>query len=189
MATFVDDTLAVLDEIEIRRPHVYGQSFGGMVAMELALSHHERVRSLVLAATHAGSRRASRAGREQHVPKDRPYVALYSPRFAHEHPDHVAEDVAVGARQPQRPRARRRQWRAMQGWDAWDRLGDLRCPVLVLHGTEDRVVPVANARRLAAAIPGARLVLLEGAGHVYHSEQPAAADRAVLAFLREVEER
>ena len=46
-----------------------------------------------------------------------------------------------------------------------------------------------NASRLAALIPGARLVLLEGAGHVYHSEQPEAADRAVLEFLADVEAR
>ena len=51
------------------------------------------------------------------------------------------------------------------------------------------MVPVENARRLASLIPGAQLALLEGAGHLYHSEQPEAADAAVLMFLDEVEAR
>ena len=61
--------------------------------------------------------------------------------------------------------------------------------MLVLHGTEDNVVPVENGRRLAAGIPGARLALIEGAGHVYHSERAEEADRTVLDFLREVDGR
>ena len=189
MATFVDDTLALLDHLHIERAHVYGQSFGGMVAQELALTHPERVRSLVLAATHAGPARATRGGDEGKVPKDRPYLALYSPAFAREHADHIAEDVLVGSQQPQAPHAGRRQWEAMQSWDRWDRLGQMAAPTLVLHGTEDLVIPAENARRLGAAIPGAELVLLEGAGHLYHSEQPERADEVVLDFLRRVDER
>jgi 3-oxoadipate enol-lactonase len=72
----------------------------------------------------------------------------------------------------------------MQGFDACDRLSALTSPTLVLHGTEDRIVDPENARILASLIPGAELVLLEGAGHVYHSEQPEASDRAVLEFIR-----
>ena len=46
MATFVEDTIAVIDEVGVEQAHVYGQSFGGMVAQELALAHPDRVRSL-----------------------------------------------------------------------------------------------------------------------------------------------
>jgi pimeloyl-ACP methyl ester carboxylesterase len=189
MAVFVEDTLGLLDHLGVAAAHVYGQSFGGMVGMEMALTRPDRVRSLVLAATHAGRRRASSVGARGKVPKDRPYLGLYSEAFAHEHPDHVAEDVLVGSQNPQPLHAGRRQWEAVEDWDAWDRLGEIRVPTLVVHGTEDRLVAVENARRLAAAIPGARLVLLEGAGHVYHSEQPDAADQAVLSFLDQVEAR
>jgi pimeloyl-ACP methyl ester carboxylesterase len=72
----------------------------------------------------------------------------------------------------------------MQGFDSYDRLPSLRVPTLVLHGTEDRVIPVENGRRLAERIPGAEVVLLEGAGHVYHSERADEADAAVLDFVR-----
>ena len=187
MATFVDDAVALLDSLGVPRADVYGQSFGGMVAQEMALSHPDRVRSLVLAATHAGPAHEARQAGPSKVPKGRPYLALFSEAFAREHPDHVAEDILVGSQQPQAPFAGRRQWAAMQGFDSFDRLPSLDVPALVLHGTEDRLVPVENARVLAERIPRAELVLLEGAGHVYHSEQPDRADAAVLRFLERVD--
>jgi pimeloyl-ACP methyl ester carboxylesterase len=180
MATFVEDTLALLDHLGIDRAHVYGQSFGGMVAQEVALAAPDRVRSLILACTLPGMRHAVPV--RARVPKARPWEAMYSPRFLREHPEEVAEDQRLGT--PQRPAMARRQWEAMQGFDAYDRLPSLRLPTLVIHGTEDRVIHPNNARILAELIPGARLVLLEGAGHVYHAEQPEAADRAVLGFVR-----
>lgn len=185
--TLVDDTVALLDELGARRAHVYGQSLGGMVAQELALAHPDRVRSLVLACTHAGERGAAKLGPEANVPKERPHEALYSRRFVRDHPQHVAEDLAVGRRNPQPRHAGRRQWEAVRDWDAWDRIAAIRCPTLVLHGTDDRVISVENARMLAERIPGAELRLLEGAGHVYHSERPEEADRAVLEFLDRAE--
>ena len=182
MATFVDDTLAVMDHLGLASAHVCGQSFGGMVAQLLALDHPERVRSVILAATHPGHRHAVRS--RARVPKDRLWLALYSPGFAEANPDHVEEDVMVGSQRPQAPHAARRQWEATREFDPWDRLPSLSVPSLVLHGSEDRLVDVENARRLAQRIPGAELVILEGPGHVYHSEQPEAADAAVLDFVR-----
>jgi pimeloyl-ACP methyl ester carboxylesterase len=180
MQTFVDDTLALLEELGLESAHFYGQSFGGMVGQELALSHRERVRSLTLAATHSGRTHGVRATAT--VPKDRPWEQLYSPGFPEAHSEHVADDLRSGI--PQEPDARKRQWEAMQDFDSYDRLPDLRVPTLVLHGTADRVVDPENARILARRIPGAELVMLKGAGHVYHSEQPEASDRAVLEFVR-----
>jgi pimeloyl-ACP methyl ester carboxylesterase len=54
----------------------------------------------------------------------------------------------------------------------------------VLHGSEDQLIDVENARILASRVPGAELRVLEGAGHVYHSEQAACADEVVLDFVR-----
>ncbi len=187
ITTFVRDSIALLDFLGVARSHVYGQSLGGMVALEMALTEAARVRSLILAAMHAGSTGAPLPGRWPKVPKDKPYLALYSDAFAREHPDHVAEDILVGSQNPQPPYAGRLQWEAARAWDAWDRLSRVACPTLILHGTEDRLIAVENARRMADAIHEAELVLLEGAGHVYHSEQPAAADGAVLAFRSRVE--
>jgi pimeloyl-ACP methyl ester carboxylesterase len=182
MATFMEDTIALLDELRLESAHLYGQSFGGMVAQELALTHPERVRSLILAATHCG--KSAFVGSRARVPKDKPYLQLYSEKFARAHPDHVREDLRVGSRNPQSNHAGLRQREAAQGFDACERLGEIRAPTLVLHGTEDRMIASENARILSRLIPGAELVLLEGAGHVYHSERAEATDRAVLDFIR-----
>src|SRR5207247_2405126 len=112
--------------------------------IEMALTHTERVRSLILAATHAGRRRAAPVGVGGKVPKDRPYLALYSEAFAREYPDHVAEDVLVGSQNPQPLHAGRRQWQAVEEWDAWDRLDEVRVPA------EDRERP-RRANDFAAA--------------------------------------
>jgi pimeloyl-ACP methyl ester carboxylesterase len=182
MRTFVEDAAALLDALALPAAHVYGQSFGGMVGLEMALASPDRVRSLILAATHAGGQGVVAADQVP-VPKDEPWRALYAPGFPEADPDHVAEDLRIAASQPRHPEGERRQWRAMQGYDVEARLGEVSVPTLVLHGTEDRVVGPGNAHVLARGIPGAELRLLEGAGHLYHSEQADAADAAVRDFV------
>ena len=183
MTTFVDDTIALLDHLGIHDAHLYGQSFGGMVAQELALAHPERVRTLILACTHAGPAHAIPV-EDRTVPKGEAWRSLYAPGFPEAHPDHVAEDLRVGAAQPPHPVGGRRQWEAMQAFDSFQRLPSLAMPVLVLHGAEDRTVAPANAALLAARIPGAELRWIAGAGHLYHSEQPEQTDGIVLDFIR-----
>jgi 3-oxoadipate enol-lactonase len=185
MEDYVRDTVALMDHIGVDRAHLYGQSFGGMVAQELALTVPGRVRSLILAATHCGGPDVVRSTAK--VPKDRPYLALFSESFAREHPDRVAEHQRLAARNPQAPHAARRQWEAMQGFDACRQVRTLSVPALILHGSDDRLIDAANARRLAKSIPGARLLLLSGAGHVYQWEQPDQADGAVTEFIQAVE--
>jgi len=182
MTTFVADALAVLDDTGVDRAHVYGQSFGGMVAQELALTAPGRFRSLILAGTHPGH--AHMVGRPATAPKGEPWRTLYAPGFPERHPEHVAEDLRSGASQPPHPQGPRRQWEAIQGWSAFERLGDVAAPTLVLHGAEDQLIPVGNAEVLASRIPRAELVILEGAGHVIDSERPEAVSAAVLDFVR-----
>ena len=62
--------------------------------------------------------------------------------------------------------------RAVSGWDAYSRLGDIRAPTLVIHGENDRLIPCANAHVLAARIAHAQLALIPGAGHVFWTDQP-----------------
>jgi pimeloyl-ACP methyl ester carboxylesterase len=182
MTTFVEDALAVLDELGVERAHVYGQSFGGMVAQEMALTCADRVRTLGLAGTHPGPAHAIEVA-DRTVPKCEPWRALYAPGFPEVYPDVVAEDRRVAAAQPDHPGGQRRQWEAMQTWDAFDRLPQIAMPTLLLHGTEDGVVAPGNAELLARRIPGAELRLLEGAGHVLWSEQPELTDRLILDFI------
>jgi 3-oxoadipate enol-lactonase len=181
-----EDTTAVLDQVGIESTHVYAQSLGGMVAIQMALSDPARIRSLVLGATHAGHAGAFHR-LSWKASKGQPFVMLYAPSFLQRHPERVTEDLRIVQEQPQPPGVQRRQWEAIQGWDAWDRLEEIPHPTLVLHGTQDRLVPPENGRRVAEMIPGAELHLIEGAGHVYHWEKPEEAEAVVLDFLARAE--
>ena len=180
VAELAEDALALLDELRIERADVWGMSMGGLVAQELAFLRPGRVRTLVLGGTHpGGEHRVAARG-----PIGRFWDALYAPDFLASNPDHVEEDRAARAGRVQTTTSRRHQRTAARAFDSWDRLPLLDVPVLVLHGTEDRVIDVENGRLLASRIPGAELVLLEGAGHVFHSERSEEVNALVLDFLR-----
>ena len=89
---------------------------------------------------------------------------MYSPGFPDRHPEHVAEDLRIGAAQPKHPGGRTETMGGDAGFDSFDRLPGMDVPTLVLHRAEDLAVPPENARLLAERIPGAELVLLKGAG-------------------------
>jgi pimeloyl-ACP methyl ester carboxylesterase len=71
----------------------------------------------------------------------------------------------------------------------WSRLPGLTMPVQVHHGTEDPLMPFAAGRELARRIPGAQLVVHEGAGHALVLERPEECRESILAFLGECEAR
>ncbi len=191
-----DDGAAVLDGLGIERATVLGASFGGMVAQQLAGRHPARVSALVLAATGPGAahlvrepdRAASDAllGKGARTPEDAYRVActvLYSRRFQEEHPDFIEQQVRDRARRPIAPRTFQAQLAASRGHDAWDLLPSIACPTLVMHGSDDAVMPLANAELLAARIPGAVLEVFDGAGHLFFHEQPERTAQALLAFV------
>lgn len=180
MQTFVEDALALLDHLSVDRAHIYGQSFGGMIALELALADPERVRTLILAATHAGGSSVRR--QRIATTKGEASQAIFSADYVLADPEGVRALSAHGV--AQQPHAARRQWEGMQGYDVAQRLAGIALPCLVLHGSADRVIDVENGEFLADMIPGAELCILKGAGHVYHWEQSEVADEAILSFIR-----
>ena len=72
---------------------------------------------------------------------------------------------------------------AAVGHSAWERLGDIAAPTLVITGSDDRLAPPVNSERIAQRIPDAKLVMLPGASHRFFAENPEAFNREVLAFL------
>jgi pimeloyl-ACP methyl ester carboxylesterase len=193
--TMADDAVSVLDEAGVDRVHVYGISLGGMVAQQLALRHPERVRSLVLGATHAGGLHACRPEPEvlaflrrrlwmQHEEAARASVQFnYSARCRAEHPDRIAEDIAQRLAHPFPAEAYRAQMWAAALHDCYGRLDRIEAPTLVVHGRQDRMIPIDNGRMIAARIPRARLIELEETGHLYPTEAPQV-DADISAFVR-----
>jgi pimeloyl-ACP methyl ester carboxylesterase len=189
-----DDAVAVLDALEITRANVYGLSLGGMVAQQIALRHPRRVRSLVLGATTPGGRKAELADEEVmtffsgrgNLPREEAAWASvaynYGRRCRDEHSDWIAEDIRRRLEHEFDEAAYQAQMMAAAMHNCSSRLGRIDVPALVIHGEDDRVVPVANAHLIASRLPHRRLHLLEGTGHLYTTEAPEA-DAEVGHFL------
>lgn len=187
----VDDALAVLDASGVGSAHVYGISLGGVIALELAARIPDRVRSLVLGCTCVLTRDKPRAPvelndvlrvatREQLV-AGTIYGTACPPERREANQRMLASDTAL----PDALVAQQDALRAYAG-DPATAVG-LTMPTLVLHGSEDPVVPVKWGRELADLLPDSRYVEWEGTGHNYLAERPDEANRAVLDFLADAD--
>lgn len=194
--------VGVMDRLAIQRASIVGNSLGGAVATFVAARHPDRVDRLVL--IDAAGFRLSAESRPvllryaagplgavlARVPHSRPLIELGLRQVFHDDtlvtPERVDEYAAPMLR-PGAVAALRSMLRApAPGPDEYERmLRGLRQPTLVLWGAEDRWIPVADADRFAAAIAGARKVVLEGCGHMPQEERPADTLRLVREFLAE----
>src|SRR5436190_2482498 len=197
IARLADEAAEALATAGLPAAHVYGLSFGGLVAQELALRHPESVRSLVLAATSAGGdayvppdddaqefirRRTEMPGAEglwAAVPYN--YALVTRRRRA----VRISEDIMERIRRPVDRAHHRLQSSAAFEHDGTGRLSELTAPTLIVHGAEDRIVPPENGRVLARLIPGARLHVVDDGAHMLPTDAPQA-DAEVTRFLLDV---
>jgi pimeloyl-ACP methyl ester carboxylesterase len=166
-----------------------------MVAQELALRHPARVSSLALGCTMAGGpdtvvadRSVRRQLRDAYATGDREEVLRagwevnVSAGYREAHPERYAAFREMALSLPAPMALLMRQLGAISRHDTAARLAELAVPTLVVHGTEDRLIPVANGRRLGELVPGARLEVLDGVGHLFYWEQPERAGALVRSF-------
>jgi 3-oxoadipate enol-lactonase len=186
------DALAVLDAAGEGSAHVFGISMGGMIAQEFALQSPSRVRSLILGCTASGGPNAVRAEREanqmvmmrvQMTPEQAAEAAVPFIYDASTPRARIDEDLAV--RRPWFPRsaAYQAQLTGILSWEAYSRLPQMAAPTLVIHGENDRLVPAGNGKLIAQRIPGAKLLILPHASHIFPTDQSDASHRAILEFL------
>ena len=190
-----DDAAELLDALELESAHVVGISMGGMVAQELVLRHPARVRTLTLGCTWPGGAEIERPDPElwretleAQASGDREralrasFTMNLSPAWTADE-EHYDPFRAMVLALPVAPVVMGRQLQAVLGFDASARLGEIEAPTLVLHGTEDQVVPPANGELLAQGVAGARLKRLDGAGHMFWWEQPQRSAELVRAHV------
>jgi len=192
IALMAADALAVLDAAGVESAHVFGISMGGMIAQELALQNPQRVRSLILGCTAAGGPTAVRAepevtellmNRGSMTPEE---AALASIPYIYDRDtprDRIDEDLVIRRPWFARPEAYLAQLQGILAWESYGRLPELKVPTLVIHGETDRLVRLVNAQLIAARIPGAKLVTLPHASHIFPTDQSAACHAAILEFL------
>jgi pimeloyl-ACP methyl ester carboxylesterase len=175
-----DDAAGLLEHLEIERAHVVGASMGGMIAQVLAARRPERVASLVSIMSSVGSRWSGQPAFRVYplllrpLPRDRDayikaaekvFRVIGSPGF----PRDQAEIRDLLGRSYDRGLTAAGTGRQMAAIIAsGNRTPTLRritAPTLVIHGTADKLVSVSGGRATARAIPGARLMVIEGMGH------------------------
>ena len=188
-----EDAVAVLDAAGIGQAHLLGTSLGAMIALKVALDWPERVGRLVLAcATPGGSGAAPMPDRTVRLMQEAATlpqeVALR--RFVENalgrEPDPALVDRIMEHRLAtgQPPAAWAAQAAAGAAFDVGDRVGEIRAPTLVLTGDEDAVVDPRNSELLQERIPGSRLEIFPGAGHLFFWERPEQFVQVVSEFLR-----
>lgn len=188
--TMAADALAVLDAAGEESAHVVGISMGGLMAQELALSHRDRVRSLVLMASHPGIANAvvppvaiellqKRATMTADEAAEASIPFNYAPTTDRAL---IEEDWAVRMPLAASPAG----YLAQGGTALWNRIADLptvTTPTLVVHGALDALLPPANGERLADAIPDAKLVVVDDANHVLTTDQAERVNALLLEWF------
>ena len=174
-----DDMLAVLDDAGIEAAHLWGHSDGAVVGAWMAIRAAERVRSLVFEGGHLLARKEGRASRAFMLRvRERPGSL----------PLEMQEALAAGHGADY---WKRLLWLWTDAWqelydrngDLYDgRLGEIRCPVLMMHGGQDPHTPLSEMEELAAQIPGARTLFVAEAGHSLHDD-PALSDTVHAAVI------
>ena len=193
LADMADDAARVLDDLGEERVHLMGYSMGGHISQHLTLRHPERVMSLGL--HHTWSRNCALLGGFQLARKgmaqrgEREALAEYSilGLFSHAYYDAHPEEMETKRRSLMESVSAlgwEGQLEACLTSETHGRLGEINAPTLVTASTHDLIVDPHHARGIAEQIPGAKLVIMEGTGHVALVERPEEFTRICLDFLR-----
>ena len=174
---------------------VVGLSWGGMVGMRLSLQHPQRVQALALLDTSAEAEERVRLvkyrllvsfSRRFGFPKgfaDHQIVPLYFTENTYATQPELVERFVRTANGFPRDGLARSTLAVIKRKDILPRLGSIRAPTLVLCGREDRATEPVHSEHIARSISGAKLLMIEGAGHVSALEQPNAVNEALVPFV------
>jgi pimeloyl-ACP methyl ester carboxylesterase len=197
IAMMASDAALVLDAAGVESAHIFGVSMGGMIAQEFALQYPRRVWSLILGCTSPGGLHAVAAkpvvlmalmaratmtperAREVFIP------ILYDSSTPRERID---EDMEILKNWVPTTAAYMAQIQGVLAWEAYSRLPQIAAPTLVIHGDSDRLVPPKNGELIASRIPGAKLMVIPHASHIFGTDQPQAAHQAIGEFLSQVDQ-
>lgn len=189
------DTLGLMDVLGIERAHVMGRSMGGAIGQHMALLAPERVHTLMMCASFArldplGHRiltnmrqvlewRGSWADHARHsVPN------FVSPAFYNENPDTIAEIEQLIGGETRLRACYVAQNHACLLHDTLDRLGEIRCPTLIMAGAVDSICSLTATRWMQERIPDAETVVFERSSHFFLMEESETFMATVTDWLR-----
>lgn len=192
-----NDAAALLDILGIEKAHVVGHSMGGQIAQELALTHPQKIQSLILLSSFAkGNEKfntiiktwgdiAAKLDLELYEKVVLPWI--FTENF-YAIPGMVDQLIEWAINYPFAPIAHGlyHQSRAIINHDTTNRLQYIKCPTLVLVGKQDILTPVKFSEQLAQGIPNAELVIIEDGGHSFLIESPESVAQFMLKFLNKI---
>lgn len=181
-----------LDVTGIKRAHVLGLSWGGMLAQEFYRLYPERVDHMVLADAYAGwkgslpaeavEKRRARCYRDAFRPKDEVVAEWVPTEFFSNAPGELAREMA-GVVADFHPLGFKLMAKALADTDTSSVLRTINASTLLLWGDGDQRSPVSVAKQFQAAIPRSKLEVIQGAGHVSNMEKPDEFNARVRRFL------
>ena len=182
IAEYAADVRAELDAAGLDRVVLVGHSMGGAIAQMFALQYPDRLDGLVLVGTGARLRVMPRIFETLEADHGEGVRFLMSLAVAASAPPALIELLTRETLRTPR-RVIIGDFRACDAFDVMPRLPAIAIPTLVLCGREDRLTPPRYAQYLADHIPGARLVIVEGAGHYVQIERPDETTAAIRDFV------
>lgn len=201
VGTIADDSMALLDELGIKKAHVLGTSFGGMISQEIAINYPERVKGLVLLYTGPGGSTFDYPGQRSAIEKMgwfsnppkgmSPEVVMgeilrlvyYGPWLE----ANMSRIMATSTKFPTSLEGFAGQYEALMGFDTTSRLIRIKSSTLVVHGEDDLAIFPQVARFMASRIWGSELRMLKEAGHCLSEERWGEVREIVLGFLSRVD--
>ena len=191
-----DDAAGLLRELGTARAHVLGISMGGMIAQELALNHPQAVRGLVLGCTFCGPAHGvhlppqtlARLGQVGALPLgqriEQFWLITVTQRFIETNKPFLDGIIQTHLATPTPWETFGRQFVAVQSFDTYDRLPQIKAPTLIVQGDQDMLIPVQNADILRERIPGAQARIITDVGHCFFWEKPEESAGAIVEFLK-----
>jgi pimeloyl-ACP methyl ester carboxylesterase len=186
------DLAVLLDHLGIASTDALGYSQGGPVAQELALDYPAKVRRLILSNTYAYNMATVREKIEGHVVPllirllgVRRFVKLVISQGLKKVPKERAAWVAnlIAHTWGEYPELIELAWREAMAFDGRSRLHEIKCPTLIIAGSDDNAVPMHHASMLHEGISGSKLVIIEGADHALLWVHPDQWLKKVNEFL------
>lgn len=195
--TLADDTIGLMDALNVDEFFLFGISMGGMIAQEIAINYPERVEKLILAATNCGGSKQVLPDQEvldilsrprENVPPEKiingTIPLLYTEDFIENNPEFIEKHAQALLKSPISAESFERQIKAIMGFNTHLKLKKISSPTLIIHGKKDVIIPYENSEILNKKIPNSKVILLEESGHSLFQPDPGTVVNHIKNFLR-----